>query len=131
MGTRWLYLSSLFIVFFTMSGVLLKLFELPRDIISILLLSRSLKVSSAGQPSNRMCSICARSLGETWSRTAQRVFVCLKNILCILLPRNRQVYQDQGRSESLRRWPCQPVGYQYILVACNCIEVRKVDKSQS
>ena len=73
MGTMWLYLSSLFIVFLTTSGFSLKLFELPWDIISILLLSGSWKVSSVGQPSNWIRSICARSLGETWYLTSLRV----------------------------------------------------------
>ncbi len=36
-GTTWLYLSSLFIVFLIVSGFLLKLFELPLEIISIFL----------------------------------------------------------------------------------------------
>ena len=53
-----LYLSSLFIVFLTMSGFSLNLFELACDIISILFLIGSLKASSAGQLSNRIRSIC-------------------------------------------------------------------------
>ena len=55
--TRWLYLSSLIIVFLTNFGLAMEFFELPRDINSNLLLEGSSKVNWAGQPSVKICLI--------------------------------------------------------------------------
>ncbi len=72
-GTTWLYLSSLFFVFLTISGLSLKLLEFLLEIISILLLSAFLNIYSVGWPSRSICFMWARSSGEMWSLTTDKV----------------------------------------------------------
>ncbi len=72
-GVTWLHLSSLCIVFLTISGFSLKLFEFPLEIKSILLLRGFLNVNSVGQPSRSISFTWARFSGEMWSFTADSV----------------------------------------------------------
>ena len=55
--TRWLYLSSLFIILRTIFGFAMKFLELPRDVNYNLFFEGSSKVTWAGQPSIKICLI--------------------------------------------------------------------------
>ncbi len=129
-GMPWQYPSSLFIVFLTIFGLMLKLFELPLKIISILLLISFSNINTAEKPSRSICFMWVRSLGE-------RCGLCLLiksswrcgNYQCILLLGNIQIYRGPTQNGSSLYLLSQLGMCQCGLAVHNCIKALKAGGS--
>ncbi len=129
-GTMLLYLSSLSIIFMTMPGFLLKFFEFPLEVISILLLSGSSIVYFSGQPFKRICFMWAGSSGDMWSLITGKVFWHHGNDQYILLLGNVHIIQGHNQNGSLLHSPSWLKICQCALAVYNYISTLVVGRSQ-
>ncbi len=120
--TTWLYLSSMFIVFFHYFWILIEAFWVPSqsfpsccwEVLQMLTLQGSCPgvCASCGQDLQARCDLLPLTVSDGRCRY----------IWCTLLPRSKWIYQGQAQNGSLPRLPFYPkMCWCVLVVHCYCV----------